>query len=216
MEEPSVSSLKTAKTNLYAECNKGAVTHYAIIQIPWSEGIQLELDYAIYPEALQDEWRSWSWNGTTIFQNGDAYPADLIRLGFISFDGQKVSVRQHLPSMVRSKTPIGEPRKASLGKLSFADCQDFLLSTDFGLKRTIECKGVGLVAQDDHSRVNRAYYPVRRIVATHTVKWNYLIFKNITRRPPYDEEIKASLRELSKDQDFFSSCEINFVDILEK
>lgn len=210
----SVANQKNATINLYCDCEIADVRPYAIIRVPWSEGIQVEFDYAIYPKALQEEWRSWNWNGTTILVGGEAYPVDLIRLGLISFDGQKIVVNQHLPSMVKAKIPIGISRKANLGNLSFSECQEFLLKTDFGPRRTIECEGVGLIALDHYSRVNRVYYPKRRLVTTYKVEWNYPKFKDITQRPPYHEELKAKLQALLDGLDFSSSCKTNFDDIL--
>lgn len=205
---------KIATINLFAICENQNARPSATVRIPWSETVQLEFNYAIYPEALQQEWRTWSWNGTTIYFNNEAYPTDLLREGWITFDGQKVVVNEQIPSLVKEKIPIGLPRNAQIGKLSLSGCQDFLLKTDFGPMRTIECENIGLIAKDHYSRIGRVYYPQQRLVATHAVKWNHPKFGDLVKTPPYHKNIVALLHELSS-IDFQSNCKIDFSDILE-
>lgn len=212
-------NLQTATINLYSRCEQDfasqmlEVRPLASIRIPWSGGNQVEFEYAKFPKALLHEDRSWHWNGTIIFVGNEGYPADLIRQGLISFDGQKVVINQSFPSMIREKIAIGIPRKADLGQLSFPNCQDFLLKTDFGKRRTIECEGIGLIAEDHYSRINLAFYPAVRLVATHKTAWNHPVFANITRRPPYHEELVIKVEQLANGLDFLDPCRINFLEI---
>lgn len=176
--------------------------------------VDLEFAFEKYPKSLQEEWRSWSWSGTTIFIGNDSYPAEWIKQGYATFNRQSVSVHLPIRSLVREKIEIGVPRKGHVGQLLFEHCQDFLLHTDFGRRRTIECKAVGLIAEDHYDRISRTFYPVIRIVGTQKFTWNHPAPEDVSKPLSHREELIEKVKQMENGADLVGICGIDFVDIL--
>lgn len=220
-ELASVPHPSRATINLYSQCetvyedNKfiPAARPLAIVQFRWTEGVDISLNYtAQLPETALTDERTWNWYGTDI--NG--YSTNLLSFGFILFDGKTFKVAQEPPSLVREKIAIGTPRTAQIANRTFSDCEDFLLKTDFGKRRTIECPNPGLIAEDHYSEIELAFYPVKRIVSSLDIDWSYPTYQYIDHAPPYQESLIKLLKSLAKHINFQVGCNVDFLTILRK
>ena len=171
------------------------VWSYAKMNTPPSDRVSMEFLFERNPEGALQNVKVWGVYGEPNFLRPDlTHP-----LG---------------PSLIRQKIEIGNPRQARVGNLSFSNCQDFILDTDFGKRRTIECGGVGLIAEDHYSTLESKFYPYIRIVGIGKVPWDGQRYKDMTKRRQYYYEVIEQLQKLSQNYDFLKPCQINFLDIL--
>jgi hypothetical protein len=183
----------------------------ATVQFDWSEGIQMTFGAVANVEEEPSKNREWSFYGSSITSNGQTYPTELIK-----FDGSHLSSITELPSMIRQKEAVGTLRTAHIGEMAFSKCQDYLLHTAFGKRRTIECEGVGLIAEDEYFDTHHSFEPSERVVAVRKIDWEYPKYNDVTKIPPYWKELMNRVAQLASTLDFFGSCNVDFLDMLSK
>lgn len=181
----------------------------------WSSAARMRLTHSVdRQETGRGSARDWRPLGSDLIDERGVHPLSLIADRTIGFDGERVTDPGPQRSYVREKQAIGIVKRVRLGGLRLDGCQDYLLKTDFGKRRTIECEEVGLVAEDHYRRTQSVFYPVRRLVAVKRVRWEHPRFSDFSRAPPYHAELVRRLGELDDGIDFLTACGWDFLDIL--